>query len=87
MKETYMNWIKQFVVFNSGRHPKEIRVEEVVRKARITYMPVVMLLLIHFAIRLLEPGMDLRYTQELLGHAHSKTIGIYTHISRKDRER
>ena len=36
-----------------------------------------------FATHFFENGVNFRYIQELLGHKHSKTTEIYTHMSAK----
>ncbi|MFP4682011.1 MAG: tyrosine-type recombinase/integrase [Chitinispirillaceae bacterium] len=74
-----------FEGYRAGKHLSKRSVEKIYdnacRKEGIDSQGGIHSLRHSFATHLLEQGVDLRYIQELLGHASSRTTEIYTHVA------
>ena len=97
MLPIYANYLQTYrpkIYFVEGQEKKQyssssirLFLKDSCRRAKIRKRVTPHTLRHSYATHMLENGIDLRYIQELLGHAKPETTMIYTHVTQKDLSR
>jgi site-specific recombinase XerD len=93
LREYLQQWKPTYWLFEGQDHGQysvrsvQAILRQAVSKSGVNPYATVHTLRHSFATHLLENGTDLRYIQQLLGHASTKTTEIYTHMTKKGEEK